>query len=100
MSAASIAAEYRHSGRAVVFPGCAGLVGTLTAAHVMRTSAVQRITVVGRGEADPDELIDTRDFVRPVLQCAVLVLPTRPAVGDVLIPAEVPNPTPCCAEHG
>ena len=54
----------------------------------------------GRPEADPAQLVDTRDFVRPHWIDGVLTLVTMPAAGDRLAPFEVPNPTPCCADHG
>lgn len=41
----------------------------------------------------------TRDHVRPQWQDGELVLTLMPAVGGVLVPFEVPDPTPCCADH-
>lgn len=90
----------RRSGRAVLFPGVDLLVGTITAGDLLASSAVERITVLG-GEPDPppDTLIDTRDFVRPQWLDGRLTLVTAPAGPGRLAPFEVPNPTPCCADH-
>ena len=37
--------------------------------------------------------------VHPQWQDGELVLTLMPAVGGVLVPFEVPDPTPCCADH-
>jgi hypothetical protein len=90
----------RRSGRAVLFPGVDLLVGTITAGDLLASSAIERITVLG-GEPDPppETLIDTRDFVRPQWLDGKLTLVTAPAGPGHLSPFEVPNPTPCCADH-
>jgi hypothetical protein len=90
----------QRSGRAVLFPGVERLVGTITVGDLLATSAIERITVLG-GDPDPppDTLIDTRDFVRPQWLDAKLTLVTAPAGPGRLAPFEVPNPTPCCADH-
>ncbi|MFE9727753.1 hypothetical protein ACFYQ5_30350 [Streptomyces sp. NPDC005794] len=41
----------------------------------------------------------TREFVRPQWRDGELVLAAMPAVGGTLVPFEVPDPTPCCADH-
>jgi hypothetical protein len=47
----------------------------------------------------PATEILTRDFVRPQWLDGRLTLITTPAAGDRIAPFEVPNPTPCCADH-
>jgi hypothetical protein len=102
-SAAHAAAEHaaRRSGRAVRYPGVAGLTGALTAAEIVARSAIDRIDVLaGAGSPDPATLVDTRGHVRPEWRDGRLTLLAMPAGEDRIAPFEVPNPTPCCADHG
>lgn len=88
-------------GRLVVFPGRAELTGTLSVAEVLARSAIDHVVVLARAEEPPpDTLVATNDHVRPQLRDGRVVLLTMPASGGRLMPAEVPNPTPCCADHG
>ncbi|GGT42067.1 hypothetical protein [Streptomyces chromofuscus] len=87
-------------GRAVLYPGAAGLTGTLSVAELLSRSAVGRVSVLGTTEPPaPDAAVVTRDHVRPQWQDGELVLAVMPAVGGTLVPFEVPDPTPCCADH-
>ncbi|AIS01230.1 hypothetical protein [Streptomyces glaucescens] len=87
-------------GRAVLFPGADGLTGTLTVARLLSRSAIDRVSVLGAGGApDPRTELVTRDHVRPQWQRGELVLTAMPAAGGRLTPFEVPDPTPCCADH-
>ncbi|MFF7445675.1 MULTISPECIES: hypothetical protein [unclassified Streptomyces] len=87
-------------GRAVLYPGGAALTGTLTVADVLARSAIDRVTVLGApGPPDPGTPLVTRDHVRPQWQDGELVLTAMPAAGGALVPFEVPEPTPCCADH-
>ncbi|MBV1935000.1 hypothetical protein KUF83_00255 [Streptomyces sp. BV286] len=87
-------------GRAVVYPGADALTGTVTVAELLSGSAIDRVTVLGSaGEPPPDQRVVTRDHVRPQWQDGELVLTLMPAVGGVLVPFEVRDPTPCCADH-
>ncbi|MFD6288980.1 hypothetical protein [Streptomyces sp. NPDC060205] len=87
-------------GRAVVYPGSTELTGTLTIAELLARSAIGRVVVLGApGEPPPSQQVVTRDHVRPQWQDGELVLTLQPAVGGVLVPFEVPDPTPCCADH-
>ncbi|MEU2540718.1 hypothetical protein [Streptomyces iakyrus] len=87
-------------GRAVLFPGSASLTGTLTVADVLSRSAIDRVSVLGTPEPPaPDTPLATRDHVRPQWQDGALVLTAMPAAGGALVPFEVPDPTPCCADH-
>ncbi|MFD4574501.1 hypothetical protein ACFWNK_08700 [Streptomyces sp. NPDC058417] len=87
-------------GRAVLFPGADRLRGTLTVGQVLEVSAVERVTVLGAsGQPAPTQMLLTRDHVRPLWEDGVLTLTAMPAVGGVLVPFEVPEPTPCCADH-
>jgi hypothetical protein len=93
----------RRSGRAVRFPGVDDLVGLMPVAEILDRSAIDKVVTMGlpgRPEADPAQVVDTRDFVRPHWIDGVLTLVTMRAAGDRLAPFEVPNPTPCCADHG
>jgi hypothetical protein len=89
-----------RSGRAVLYPGAAALTGTLTVAELVSRSAIERVQVLGTAESpDPATRLVTREFVRPHWQDGELVLAAMPAVGGTLVPFEVPDPTPCCADH-
>ncbi|MGW0803798.1 hypothetical protein [Nonomuraea sp. NPDC002799] len=46
-----------------------------------------------------DTLVLTGGHVRPVWQDGLMTLITMPAAGGRVAPAEVANPTPCCADH-
>jgi len=97
-SAADLAAA-DGAGRAVIFPGVANLVGTLSVADVLALSAIDRIEILGGEVPDPSDLVDTTDFVRPQYRAGQLVLTTMPAAGGRLVPFETRTPTPCCAAH-
>ncbi|MEV0218850.1 hypothetical protein [Streptomyces sp. NPDC050704] len=87
-------------GRAVVYPGSDALTGTMTVAELLSASAIDRVTVLGSpGEPPPDQRLMTRSHVRPQWQTGELVLTAMPAAGGTLVPFEVPDPTPCCADH-
>ncbi|MGP8300943.1 hypothetical protein ACTPOK_24075 [Streptomyces inhibens] len=78
----------RQAGRAVRFPGQDSLRGRLTIARALATGAVDRVDPLGT-EVDPDTVVDTRDFVRPVFRDGVLVLEVTPAAGGTVIPLEL-----------
>ena len=99
LQAAADTAAAGGSGRAVLFPGVEKLVGTLTVAEVLASSAIDEITVLGAGAPDPGAFVETGDFVRPQFRAGKLILTTMPAAGDRLVPFESRNPTPCCATH-
>ncbi|MEV6957963.1 hypothetical protein AB0M97_01905 [Streptomyces sp. NPDC051207] len=87
-------------GRAVLYPGAAALTGTVTVAELLDRSAIDRVAVLGSARApDADARLVTRGHVRPQWQSGELVLTAMPASGGVLVPFEVPDPTPCCADH-
>ncbi|ADI05044.1 hypothetical protein SBI_01923 [Streptomyces bingchenggensis BCW-1] len=105
-TAALAAAEHarRSGGRAVVYPGAERLTGTVTVADLLVLTAIDEVTVVGAPMADgqgPDPAMPvlTRDHVRPEWRDGRLTLALAPAAGGALAPFEVPNPTPCCADH-
>ncbi|QOV41405.1 hypothetical protein IM697_32195 [Streptomyces ferrugineus] len=88
------------NGRAVVYPGVTSLTGTLTIADVLSRSAIDRVTILGTpGRPAPDDRLVTGGHVRPQWQDGELVLTAMPAVGGTLVPFEVADPTPCCADH-
>jgi hypothetical protein len=99
--ASAVAVEHhaRRSGRAVVFPGVAELVGTVSVGDVLTRTAIERVVVLGAAPPGIDVLIDTRDFVRPQWRDGLLTLITAPSSANRLAPFEYPNPTPCCGGH-
>jgi hypothetical protein len=96
--AAELAA--RRSGRVVLFPGVERLTGTVPIGSVVDGTAIDRVVVLG-ASAEPaaTDLLRTRDHVRPEWRDGVLVLSVVAAGGGGYLPFEVPNPTPCCADH-
>ncbi|MFG2551414.1 hypothetical protein [Streptomyces sp. NPDC048581] len=87
-------------GRAVIYPGVSSLTGTLRIADLLTRSAIDRVTVLGTPSRPTSETrLATGDHVRPQWQSGELVLTAMPAAGGTLVPFEVPNPTPCCADH-
>jgi len=86
-------------GRAVVFPGVEHLIGTLSVAEVLASSAIDEVVVLGGESPAPEMLVATGDFVRPQYRAGRLILTTMPAVDGRLVPFESRNPTPCCAAH-
>ncbi|MCW2877980.1 MAG: hypothetical protein JWQ95_2080 [Sphaerisporangium sp.] len=87
-------------GRLVVFPGHAELTGTLSVAELLARSAIDDVVVLAQAEEpSPDTPVTTNDHIRPQWRDGRVVLLTMPARGGYLMPAEVPNPTPCCADH-
>jgi hypothetical protein len=102
VGAAHAAAEHlaRTGGRAVRYAGADALTGTVTVARLLSVSAIERIVVLGTPDGpDPDQRIVTRDHVRPEWREGRLTLAAMPAAGGTLVPFEVPDPTPCCADH-
>ncbi|MDG9709293.1 hypothetical protein [Streptomyces sp. DH10] len=84
----------------MLYPGVTSLTGTLTVADVLARSAIDRVTVLGTPDPPgPGTPLTTRDHVRPQWQDGALVLTAMPAAGGTLVPFEVPDPTPCCADH-
>jgi len=87
-------------GRAVVYPGADSLNGTVTVGELLTRSAIDRVTVLGSpGQPPAGQTLLTHGHVRPQWQGDELVLAAMPAVGGTLVPFEVPDPTPCCADH-
>ncbi|QUQ65735.1 hypothetical protein [Kutzneria sp. CA-103260] len=102
LSAAAVEAlaQHRVSGRAVVFPGSGGLTGGVRVGDVLARSPITRFQVIGGpDQPGPDDVLDTRDHLRPEWQAGELVLAVTPAGPGRYAPFEVPNPTPCCADH-
>jgi hypothetical protein len=93
---AAAAHAARRGGRAVLFAGVEALVGTVTVADLLASSAIDRVRVLGGAAPDPATEVVTRDFVRPEWTDGELTLVTSPAPGGRLAPFEFPNPTPCC----
>ncbi|MEV4714923.1 hypothetical protein [Micromonospora sp. NPDC049374] len=100
-AAARAAGEHaaRRSGRAVRYPGADRMVGTLTVDELLAAGAIERVVALGGAPVTPDTPVHTRDFVRPQWQDGELVLVTMPHHAGGLAPFEVPDPTPCCADH-
>jgi len=94
------AAEHRagRSGRAVRYPGVDRLIGTLSVAELLESSAIEQVIMLGGAQPDEDTPLVTRDFVRPQWINGVLTLITTPVGPGRIGPFELPDPTPCCAD--
>jgi hypothetical protein len=92
-------AQHNRTGRAVIFRGSSRLTGTITVRTILDESIIDRVAVLMGDDPTPDVLVDTRDHVRPEWQDGRLTLLTMPAGDGLIAPYEVPNPTPCCADH-
>ncbi|MFJ8577888.1 hypothetical protein [Micromonospora sp. NPDC093277] len=88
-----------RSGRAVLFPGVERLTGAVTVGELLAASAIDQVILLGGEPADAEDLVLTRDFVRPQWRDRLLTLIVTPAGPGRVAPFEVPNPTPCCADH-
>ena len=88
----------RTAGRAVVFPGQDLLVGEVPVAEVVERTAVEAVQSLHGDYAD-DAVLVTGGFVRPVFRDGRLVVLVGHADPRRLLPWELPNPTPCCADH-
>ena len=99
LSAAEALAQHGVSGRAVVFRG-SEITGVVRVGDLLAGSSIDRLHVVG-GADQPgtDDFLDTRDHLRPEWRDGELVLAVTPAGPGRFAPFEVPNPTPCCADH-
>jgi hypothetical protein len=97
--AARVEAAARSGGRAVVFRGVDLAMGEVPVRALLDGSLIDRVEVVGGPPAGPDALLRTRDFVRPVWSRGALILQVTAHPGGTLAPFEVPDPTPCCADH-
>ncbi|WP_234534354.1 hypothetical protein [Streptomyces shenzhenensis] len=100
-TARQAAAAPPSTGRAVLYPGVEQLTGTVTVADVLDRTAVEHLVVLGApaGELPGTTRVWTRNHVRPEWRAGTLTLTLVPAAGGLLAPFEVPNPTPCCADH-
>jgi hypothetical protein len=93
-AAARAALLAREGGRAVRFPGWELLRGRLTVAEVLATGGVEGIEPLGT-EVSSETVVDTRDFVRPVIRGGALVLEVTPAAGGTVIPLELEHQHVC-----
>lgn len=104
LSEAAARARAEHAtgraGRAAVYPGQERLTGLMSVTDIVATSAIERVVTLGAPTPEPDTVVDTRDFVRPQWIYGQLTLVTTSAAAGRIAPFEVPNPTPCCANHG
>ncbi|MGH3455239.1 MAG: hypothetical protein ACRDP2_12525 [Nocardioidaceae bacterium] len=91
--------ERRVQGRAVSFAGSHTLIGQVAVRDILAETAIDEVAVVGGGPIGDGSIVETRDFVRPEWRDGRLVLAVAPVAGGLLAPFEVPDPTPCCADH-
>ncbi|MGP3913479.1 hypothetical protein [Nonomuraea sp. 10N515B] len=100
--AALAAAEHeaRRGGRVAAYPGRDLLTGTVRVGELLGRSAIERVVVLASPDPPGDDVqVVTADHVRPVWRDGLMTLLAMPAAGGRIAPAEVPNPTPCCADH-
>ncbi|GAB2971878.1 hypothetical protein LWP59_15955 [Amycolatopsis acidiphila] len=100
-AAADAAVEHlsRTGGRAVLYPGSAGLTGTVRIGELLARSAIARVNAVGGEPPSADDLLDTHDRLRPEWRAGELVLAVTSIHSGLFAPVETPAPTPCRADH-
>lgn len=96
---AAIESALGSTGRLVRFPGSEQASGVMTALELRERCGIDQVEALGGQAVDDDNLVDTRDFIRPVRSDGKVVLLVQPAAGGVLIPFEVEHQQKCCAEH-
>jgi hypothetical protein len=96
---ASVEAALGTAGRLVRFPGQENARGILRASDLRKRCGIDLVEPLGGLPVDPDSLVDTLDFVRPIRRAGQVVLLVQPAAGGVLIPFEVEHQQKCCADH-
>ncbi|MHA3704028.1 hypothetical protein ACXR2U_17810 [Jatrophihabitans sp. YIM 134969] len=96
---AAAARAARTEGRAVWFPGHDDVGEEITVGDLLATTAIDVVQAMGGVDASDDVVVQTRGFLRPRFAAGRLVLHVQASRGGVLVPFEVPNPTPCCVDH-
>ncbi|WP_141514539.1 hypothetical protein [Streptomyces zhaozhouensis] len=87
-----------EGGRAVLFPGAAGLPERITVAELLARTAIDAVRVLGGAAVGPEAWVETRGHLRPERLGATLTLRLAPARAG-FVPFEVPDPHPCCGGH-
>ncbi|MGN6609234.1 MAG: hypothetical protein ACTHMS_19750, partial [Jatrophihabitans sp.] len=86
----------RDGGRAARFPGQPDVGGDVPVHELLARTAIDEVERIDGGPVAASDVIETRDFLRPLFREGRLVLPVLPAGDGRVAPFEVPNPTPCC----
>ena len=97
--AAVQAASAGTAGRCVRFPGQEAVSGKLAVADLVAATAIDELVGVGVA-VTPDQVVDTRDFLRPTWSGGRLTLMVEQAADDLLQPFEVEFPHECCGGAG
>lgn len=92
-------AATRSSGRLVHYPGADAVRGRMPVEQLLECSAIDEVVVVGGSLHDGGTIVDTREFVRPMLVQGRVRLLVQPAANGVMVPFEKQNPTRCCEDH-
>jgi len=87
------------AGRCLRFPGQEQVSGKLPVADLIAATAIDELVGVGV-TVTPDQLVDTRDFLRPTWSGGQLTLMVEQAAGGVLQPFEIEFPHECCGGAG
>jgi hypothetical protein len=88
-----------EEGRAIRFVGQAACGGVRSVREIVASSAVDRVEGLGSA-VTPASLVDTCDFLRPLLRAGELVLVVTPLADGRFRPFEIASPHPCCdADH-
>ena len=88
-----------HDARVFSFPGQEDLPEEPTVAQLLADTVVDEVVALGNQPVEPDQVVRTQRFLRPIVTATGLLLLVRPGRGSVLLPFEQPNPTPCCLDH-
>ncbi|WP_299954811.1 hypothetical protein [uncultured Modestobacter sp.] len=85
------------AGRAVRFPGSAGVTGRISVADLIAATAIERVNGIGV-EPTGSDVVETgpNGFLRPTHSGGQLTLLVERAAGGVLQPFEIEDPHVCC----
>lgn len=89
----------RAAGRLARYPGRSAIERRLTAAEVVGLSCVDAVEGLAGTAVRPDSVLDLTGFARPTWRDGRCTLLVQQARDGVLLPFEVRDQVPCCANH-
>jgi hypothetical protein len=84
-----------QEGRVIRFAGQAACGGVRSVQEIVDSSAVDRVEGLGVA-VTPASLVDTHDFLRPILRTGEVVLVVTPLADGRFQPFEIASPHRCC----
>jgi hypothetical protein len=97
--AAALEAAAGAQGRVVSFPGQATVTGALTVRELVARTAVDEVVGLAGTVVGPDDVVDTRGWLRPRWNAGRLELLVERGPRAVLLPFEQQHQIACCSSH-